>query len=51
VPITHKLVERLMKAYPADRRMKDRSEDWAHTKSMIDAFARRFDVFSATRSR
>jgi len=48
VPITHKLVERLMKAYPKQiAGMKDSSDDWAHTKSMIDAFAKDgFDVFS-----
>ena len=37
VPITHKLVERLMKAYPKQiAGMKDSADDWAHTKSMID---------------
>lgn len=48
VPITHKLVERLMKAYPKQiAGMKDSSDDWAHTKSMIDAFGKDgFDVFS-----
>jgi 4-hydroxy-tetrahydrodipicolinate synthase len=48
VPITHKLVERLMKAYPKQiAGMKDSADDWAHTKSMIDAFAKDgFDVFS-----
>jgi 4-hydroxy-tetrahydrodipicolinate synthase len=48
VPITHKLVERLLKAYPRQiAGMKDSSDDWPHTKSMIDAFARDgFDVFS-----
>jgi 4-hydroxy-tetrahydrodipicolinate synthase len=48
VPITHKLVERLMKAYPRQiAGMKDSADDWAHTKSMIDAFAKDgFDVFS-----
>ena len=48
VPITHKLVERLLKAYPQQvAGMKDSSDDWAHTKSMIDAFAKDgFDVFS-----
>jgi 4-hydroxy-tetrahydrodipicolinate synthase len=48
VPITHKLVERLMKAYPQQiAGMKDSSDDWPHTKSMIDAFAKDgFDVFS-----
>jgi 4-hydroxy-tetrahydrodipicolinate synthase len=48
VAITHKLVERLMKAYPKQiAGMKDSSDDWAHTKSMIDAFAKDgFDVFS-----
>ena len=47
VPITHKLVERLLKAYPGQiAGMKDSSDDWAHTKSMIDAFAKDgFDVF------
>ena len=48
MPITHKLVERLMKAYPKQiAGMKDSSDDWPHTKSMIDAFAKDgFDVFS-----
>lgn len=48
VPITHKLVERLLRAYPQQiAGMKDSSDDWPHTKSMIDAFARDgFDVFS-----
>ena len=48
VPITHKLVERLMKAYQKQiAGMKDSSDDWPHTKSMIDAFAKDgFDVFS-----
>ncbi|MGD9885436.1 MAG: dihydrodipicolinate synthase family protein [Reyranella sp.] len=48
VPITHKLVERLIKAYPRlIVGMKDSSDDWPHTKSMIDAFAKDgFDVFS-----
>ena len=41
VPITHKLVERLMKAYPKQiAGMKDSSDDWPHTKSMIAAFAK-----------
>jgi 4-hydroxy-tetrahydrodipicolinate synthase len=48
VPITHKLVERLLKAYPGQiAGMKDSSDDWPHTRSMIDAFAKDgFDVFS-----
>jgi len=48
VPITHTLVERLLKAYPQQiAGMKDSSDDWPHTKSMIDAFAKEgFDVFS-----
>ncbi|HKV00022.1 MAG TPA: dihydrodipicolinate synthase family protein [Vineibacter sp.] len=48
VPITHTLVERLLKAYPQQiAGMKDSSDDWPHTKSMIDAFAKDgFDVFS-----
>ena len=48
VPITHKLVERLMKAYPKQiAGMKDSSDDWPHTKSMIEAFGKDgFDVFS-----
>jgi len=48
VPITHKLVEKLLKAYPGTiAGMKDSSGDWPHTKSMIDAFAKEgFDVFS-----
>jgi 4-hydroxy-tetrahydrodipicolinate synthase len=48
VPITHKLVERLLKAYPKQiAGMKDSADDWAHTRSMIDAFAKDgFDVFS-----
>jgi 4-hydroxy-tetrahydrodipicolinate synthase len=37
-----------MKAYPTQiAGMKDSADDWAHTKSMIDAFAKDgFDVFS-----
>lgn len=48
VPITHKLVERLLKAYPRQiAGMKDSSDDWPHTRSMIEAFAKDgFDVFS-----
>ncbi|MGE0420905.1 MAG: dihydrodipicolinate synthase family protein [Reyranellaceae bacterium] len=48
VPITHALVERLLKAYPQQvAGMKDSSDDWPHTKSMIDAFGKYgFDVFS-----
>jgi len=48
VAITHKLVERLMKAYPRQiAGMKDSADDWPHTRSMIEAFARDgFDVFS-----
>ncbi|MFO1080617.1 MAG: dihydrodipicolinate synthase family protein [Reyranellaceae bacterium] len=48
VPITHKLVERLLKAYPGQiAGMKDSSDDWPHTKSMIEAFGKDgFDVFS-----
>ena len=48
VPITHNLVEKLMKAYPGTiAGMKDSSGDWPHTRSMIEAFAKDgFDVFS-----
>ena len=48
VPITHALVERLLQAYPQQiAGMKDSSDDWPHTKSVIDAFAKDgFDVFS-----
>ena len=47
VGITPKLVERLMKAYPAQiAGMKDSSGDWSNTKTFLDSFARSgFDVF------
>ena len=47
VGITPKLVERLMKAYPAAiAGMKDSSGDWTNTKLFLDAFAKSgFDVF------
>ena len=47
VGITPKLVERLMKAYPAAiAGMKDSSGDWNNTKVFLDAFAKSgFDVF------
>ena len=47
VPITLGLVERLLKAYPAQiAGMKDSGGDWKNTQAFLDAFARGgFDVF------
>src|SRR5206468_5238994 len=58
VGITPKLVERLLKAYPAAiAGMKDSSGDWTNTKTFLDAFAVRagravsgFDVFVGSES-
>jgi 4-hydroxy-tetrahydrodipicolinate synthase len=50
VPITLGLVERLLKAYPAQTAgMKDSSGDWDNTKAFLDAFATSgFDVFAGS---
>ena len=50
VPITLGLVERLLKAYPAQvAGMKDSSGDWSNTKAFLDAFAGSgFDVFAGS---
>jgi 4-hydroxy-tetrahydrodipicolinate synthase len=50
VPITTGLVERLLKAYPAQTAgMKDSGGDWSNTQAFIDAFARSgFDVFAGS---
>jgi 4-hydroxy-tetrahydrodipicolinate synthase len=50
VPITLGLVERLLKAYPAQTAgMKDSSGDWSNTKAFLDAFAGAgFDVFAGS---
>ena len=50
VPITVPLVEKLLKAYPAQiAGMKDSSGDWNNTKSFLDAFAKAgFDVFAGS---
>ncbi len=50
VSITLGLVERLLKAYPAQTAgMKDSSGDWNNTKAFLDAFARSgFDVFAGS---
>ncbi len=47
VPISLKLIERLLKAYPKNiAGTKDSSGDWNNTKSTLDAFAKEgFDVF------
>src|SRR6476619_2407096 len=52
VGITTKLVERLLKAYPAAiAGMKDSSGDWNNTKQFLDAFAKSgFDVFVGSES-
>ena len=52
VPITPKLVERLLKRYPkAIAGMKDSSGDWNNTKVFLDAFAKDgFDVFVGSES-
>src|SRR5262249_51830721 len=50
VPITLGLVERLLKAYPAQTAgMKDSSGDWNNTKAFLEAFAGSgFDVFAGS---
>src|SRR5262249_27894268 len=50
VPITLGLVERLLKAYPAQTAgMKDSSGDWNNTKAFLDAFSGSgFDVFAGS---
>jgi 4-hydroxy-tetrahydrodipicolinate synthase len=47
VPISLKLIERLLKAYPKNiAGTKDSSGDWNNTKATLDAFAKEgFDVF------
>jgi 4-hydroxy-tetrahydrodipicolinate synthase len=47
VPISLKLIERLLKAYPKNiAGTKDSSGDWTNTKATLDAFAKDgFDVF------
>jgi 4-hydroxy-tetrahydrodipicolinate synthase len=50
VPVTLGLVERLLRAYPAQTAgMKDSSGDWNNTKAFLDAFATSgFDVFAGS---
>jgi 4-hydroxy-tetrahydrodipicolinate synthase len=50
VPITLNLVERLLKAYPAQTAgMKDSGGDWKNTQAFLDAFAKSgFDVFAGS---
>jgi 4-hydroxy-tetrahydrodipicolinate synthase len=50
VPITLGLVERLLKAYPAQTAgMKDSGGEWKNTQAFLDAFAREgFDVFAGS---
>ena len=50
VPITTGLVERLLKAYPAQvAGMKDSGGDWKNTQAFLDAFAKSgFDVFAGS---
>jgi 4-hydroxy-tetrahydrodipicolinate synthase len=50
VPITLTLVERLLKAYPAQvAGMKDSGGDWENTRTFLEAFARAgFDVFAGS---
>ena len=52
VGITHRLVERLLAAYPDTiAGMKDSSGDWNNTKTFLDAFAKSgFDVFVGSES-
>ena len=52
VGITPKLVERLLKAYPAAiAGMKDSSGDWNNTRTFLDTFAKGgFDVFPGSES-
>ena len=50
VPITLGVVEKLLKAYPAQiAGMKDSSGDWNNTKAFLDAYAKAgFDVFAGS---
>jgi 4-hydroxy-tetrahydrodipicolinate synthase len=50
VPITLKVVERLLAKYPAQvAGMKDSGGEWSNTKAFIDAFAKSgFDVFAGS---
>jgi 4-hydroxy-tetrahydrodipicolinate synthase len=50
VPITLKLIERLLAKYPGIvAGVKDSSGDWSNTKAMLDEFARSgFDVFAGS---
>jgi 4-hydroxy-tetrahydrodipicolinate synthase len=50
VPISVKLIERLLKAYPsAIAGIKDSSGDWSNTKAFLDNFAKSgFDVFAGS---
>jgi 4-hydroxy-tetrahydrodipicolinate synthase len=50
VPITLKLIERLLAKYPGIvAGVKDSSGDWSNTKAMLDAFAKDgFDVFAGS---
>jgi 4-hydroxy-tetrahydrodipicolinate synthase len=50
VPITLRLIEMLLEAYPKTvAGVKDSSGDWNNTKAMIDAFAKRgFEVFAGS---
>ena len=52
VPITLKLIERLLKAYPGTiAGLKDSSGDWNNTKAVLDNFAKSgFDVFAGSES-
>jgi 4-hydroxy-tetrahydrodipicolinate synthase len=52
VPISLPLIERLLKAYPANiAGVKDSSGDWKNTKAMLDQFAGEgFDVFAGSES-
>jgi 4-hydroxy-tetrahydrodipicolinate synthase len=52
VPITLKLIERLLKAYPGTiAGLKDSSGDWNNTKAVLDNFAKTgFDVFAGSES-
>ena len=52
VPITLKLIERLLKAYPGTiAGLKDSSGDWSNTKAVLDNFAKSgFDVFAGSES-
>ena len=52
VPVSLHLIERLLKAYPANiAGVKDSSGDWKNTKAMLDEFAAGgFDVFAGSES-